>query len=74
MVDRTGASFFVTGAYADLNVIFNSVPIYMADKIDTLSAFSHHFIFTDEKREDCEKIIEAYKKRLPTSAKIRRIK
>jgi putative protease len=74
MVDRTGASFFVSGAYAHLNVIFNSVPIYMADKIDTLSAFSHHFIFTDEKREDCEKIIEAYKKRLPTSAKIRRIK
>ena len=74
MVDRTGASFFVSGAYAHLNVIFNSVPVYMADKIDTLSAFSHHFIFTDEKREDCEKIIEAYKKRLPTSAKIRRIK
>ena len=74
MIDRMGASFFVSGAFSHVNVIFNSVPIYMADKIDTLSAFSHHFIFSDEKRDECEMIIEAYKYRKPPDAKIRRIK
>jgi len=74
MTDRTGASFLATGIYGHRNIIYNSVPVYMADKIDTLSDFCHHFIFSGETREQCEKIINAYKNRIPTDKKIKRIK
>ena len=74
LIDRTGAKMFVSGIYGHRNIIYNSVPIYMADKMDTLSAFSHHFIFSDESASECEKIINAYKNGTPTSDKIRRIK
>jgi len=72
--DRMDASFFCEGIYGHLNIIYNSVPIYMADKTDTLSAFSHHFIFTDESRAQCEEIINAYKNGYATDKKIKRIK
>ena len=74
MTDRTGASFLCEGIYGHRNVIYNSVPIYMADKMDTVRDFSHHFIFTGETREQVEGIIEAYKKGMPTDRKIKRIK
>ena len=72
--DRMDASFFCEGIFGHLNVIYNSVPIYMADKMDTLAAFSHHFIFTDESRAQCEEIINAYKTGYATDKKIKRIK
>jgi len=70
----TGASFYSEGIFGHRNVIYNSVPVYMADKMDTVCGFFHHFIFSDETREQCERVISAYKKGLTTDKKIKRLK
>lgn len=79
IADRHRVSFPVFGMPDCTNIIYNSVPIYMADKYDELcdagiSVF--HFIFTDENAEQCDEVINAYKKRLPAreGAAIRRLK
>ena len=74
ITDRMGASFLAHGIFGHRNVIYNSVPVYMADKIDTVSDFCHHFIFSGETKSQCEDIINAYKNRLATDKKIKRIK
>lgn len=74
MTDRMGASFYVEGIFGHRNIIYNSVPIYMADKISTVSDFSHHFIFSNETKEQVKEIIYAYKNGLSTDKKIKRIK
>jgi putative protease len=74
LTDRTGASSYVEGIFGHRNIIYNSVPIYMADKYGEISKFSHHFIFTNENVKECENIVDAYKNKLPTDRKIRRIK
>ena len=72
--DRQGAELFAEGVYGHRNVIYNAVPIYMADKMGELKNYSHHFIFSDENRERAFEIIEAYKKGLPTNMGMKRIK
>ncbi len=72
--DRTGAKMFFEGDYGHHTVIYNSVPIYMADKAEQIAPFSCHFIFSDESMDECEGIITAYKNGTPTGEKIRRIK
>lgn len=72
--DRQGAKMYVEGIFGHLNLIYNSVPIYMADKPESICNHSQHFIFTDEGREECEKIIEAYKKKEAPKGAFRRIK
>jgi len=72
--DRQNASFFVEGIFGHRNIIYNSVPIYMADRMDKLKDFSHHFIFTSESKQECNKIIEAYKKKLEPKGNVKRIK
>ena len=79
LTDRTGTVFPVFGLRDCSNVIFNSVPVYTADKLDALqkcAASGFHFIFSDETREECEKVIEAYEAGLPPEdpSKVRRIK
>ena len=75
MKDRQGASFYVKGLKnGHRNIIFNSVPIYMADKQGDILSHSHHFIFSDETREECQKIIEAYKNKTAPKGQFRRIK
>ena len=73
LTDRTGAKMFYEGVYGHHTVIYNSVPIYMADKGEAINSFSWHFIFSDEPQQECESIIEAYKRGTPTTQKIRRI-
>lgn len=73
LTDRTGAKMYCEGIYGHHSVIYNSVPVYMADKKDLIDDFSCHFIFSDETKEECAQIIEAYKKGIPTDKKIRRI-
>ena len=72
--DRQGAMLYARCDLGHRNVIYNSVPIYMADKIKDIDMYSFHFIFSDEKREEAYKIIEAYKKGLPTNMGMKRIK
>ena len=64
IVDRTGASFFING-----NVLYNSVPIFMADKlaeIDKTGITHGRLIFTTENYDDVRAVIKAnmYRKRL----------
>ena len=72
--DRQGAQLFVEGVFGHRNIIYNSVPIYMADKQNDIKGYSYHFIFSDETREQTCEIIEAYKKGLPTGMGMKRIK
>jgi len=62
--DRTGAAFPIVGMYDCTNVIYNSVPIWMADKKQTLlslGASRLHFLFTTESQKEVSEIIRAYK-------------
>ena len=72
--DRQGVSFYTEGIFGHRCVIYNSVPIYMADKISDISNYSHHFIFTDENRERCEEIINNYKNKKSINQGFKRIK
>jgi hypothetical protein len=69
--------FAVRREFDHRNIIFNSVPVYMADRKDALVKYKvtgEHFIFTDESKDEAERVIIAYKKGLPPSAKqVRRI-
>lgn len=72
--DRQGAQMYAEGVFGHRCVIHNSVPIYMADKLCDIKNLSHHFIFTDEKKEECESIINAYREGKEASFKLKRIK
>ena len=74
--DRTKAGFPVIRE-GGREIVFNSVPTYMADQRDRLKAagtFSEHFIFTVESRAEAERIINNYKKGLPCGRPVKRIK
>lgn len=62
LIDRVGASFPVISTGNCENVIYNSVPIWMADKLDPLRDHLSvmHFIFTDENTEQIISVIEKY--------------
>ncbi len=77
--DRRDATFFTVGLPDCSNAVFNSVPIYMADKMDEIDLpmlESLHFIFTDETKDECRRVIEAYRleKRPEDPSKVRRLK
>lgn len=76
LTDATGAKFPVIKE-AGLEILLNSVPIYMADRQKELRDFGiigQHFIFTTESRMQCEEIVESYKNRkAPSFKKFRRI-
>ncbi|MCL2198660.1 MAG: U32 family peptidase [Defluviitaleaceae bacterium] len=58
LTDRTGTDFFLHG-----DKIYNSVPIFMADKLNEVekSGVTHgRLIFTDEPPQDIPAIIKAY--------------
>lgn len=78
MCDRKGAAFPVFGLRDCSNIIYNSVPIYMADKKELLKKYPvdrHHFIFSDETADEVDKIIFAYKNgEKPSTDAIRRLK
>ena len=58
------------------NVIYNSVPTYMADRTDRLRRSGvaiMHFIFTDETGAAADGIINAYKNGRPPVSDCRRM-
>lgn len=76
--DRYNVSFPVLREYPHRNIIYNSLPTYMADRQEELkkaNISNLHFIFSVESKEECEKIIYAYKNELPCPLceKVRRI-
>jgi putative protease len=77
LIDRKGARFPLFNDGAHRSLIFNSVPIYMADRCAELfrrGLIMHHFIFTTETKDEVRRVIEAYKKGTPPSVPVRRIK
>ena len=79
ITDRHDTVFPMYGMSDCTNVIYNSVPIYMADKKSDLARTGitrYHFIFTDESPEECDRIIKAYMNGTSPKdpEKIRRIK
>ena len=75
--DRKGAAFPVTGTDRCENIIWNSVPIYMADRMDSVRSAGisrMHFLFTTEDKDACDKIIRAYAAGLPPAGQIYRMK
>ncbi|MBQ9746648.1 MAG: U32 family peptidase [Clostridia bacterium] len=69
--DRTDTVFPIAREAGHRNVVFNSVPIYMLDK-DAQGLFAH-FIFTDEKKNEVDAVIEAAKKKSTPTGKFKRI-
>jgi len=63
--DRKGAEFpLISDKGRCTNTIYNSKPLYMADKLNeipTSGVSSHRFIFTIETEEEIKKIAESYK-------------
>lgn len=53
LVDRRGVEFPLTRGYKHRNIMYNSVPTFMADREDELVKYrinGGHYIFTDEKK------------------------
>ncbi len=71
LTDRTGTSFPMTREFSHRNVIYNSVPTYMADK--PLDGLFSHAIFTDETAPEVDRIIDAIQKREPAKTKFKRL-
>ena len=69
LVDRRGVSFPVLRTFEHRSLIFNSVPVYMADKselLDRNGIVMQHFIFTTESSREVDDVIEAYLRHSPT--------
>ena len=77
LTDRRGVRFPVIKRYPHRSLIFNSLPVYMADRIDDLRRARiefEHFIFSTESQSDVCAVINSYKKSLPAPSQCRRIK
>ncbi len=77
LVDRKGVRFPVLNDGSHRSLIFNSVPVYMGDRMNDLcrrGLVMHHFIFTTETKDEVRRVMEAYKKGTPSSVPVRRIK
>ena len=75
--DRKNMLFPVLRRFEHRSAIFNSVPVYMADKKADLSRSNvafEHFVFTTETKNDVKSIILAYKNSTPAPSAVRRIK
>ncbi len=77
LTDRTGAKFPVI-AEGGRDEIFNSVPVYMADKnavLQDAGVGNRHFIFTTENPRQVDAVIDAYRNATPPKDQnVRRIK
>ena len=76
LTDRRGTVFPVLRAPDHRNIIYNSVPTYMADAEDTLSHYrvgDRHFIFSTETPREVDEVIDAYEKGEAPHEAVRRI-
>lgn len=73
--DRMGKTFPVLREFAHRNLIFNSVPTYMGDKLGKIRSLAFEvLIFSSETASECEKVISTYMKKATLPGEIRRIK
>lgn len=76
ITDRRSARLPVTRTFRHRNVIYNSVPIYMADKTDAVlptAIGDLHYYFTDETAGEAAEIIQAYKDGTPHTKEVKRL-
>lgn len=76
LTDRTGATFPLIREFFHRNMLYNSVPVYMADKrgeLDRAANLGEVFIFSDETRDEAADVISAYEKGLPAKGRVRRM-
>ena len=61
--DRTGAEFPIRREFRHRNVLYNSVPVRMEDRLSEYAraGLFEHFIFTCESKKEVAEIINAYK-------------
>jgi len=77
LTDRRGVRFPVLREEPHRSLIFNSVPVYMADKEAELARFGivhRHFLFTVETKEETRAVLRAYREGQPAKGEIRRIR
>ena len=76
MTDRRGFVFPIMRTADHRNIVFNSMPTYMADRQDALygaGITDRHFIFTAESRDEVDGVIDAYEKNRAAVGMVRRI-
>lgn len=76
LVDRRGAAFPVLRTFDHRSLVVNSIPTGMSDQPERLRSVGtcgKHFIFTVETREQCERVIRAYREGKPLEGPVRRI-
>ncbi len=71
ITDRKGTIFPITREFQHRNVIWNSVPTYMADK--PLTGLFSHAIFVNETPREVDAVISSLEKKLPAKMKFRRL-
>ncbi|MBQ3639429.1 MAG: U32 family peptidase [Clostridia bacterium] len=74
--DRRGVSFPVLREWEHRNVVYNSLPTCMSDRLDDLlrnGIAARHFIFSVETPKEVDRVIDAFRKGLPLGEQVRRI-
>ena len=75
LTDRMGKSFPVLREFEHRNLIFNSIPTYMGDKLNKIRSLAFEvLIFSSETAKEAENVLSSYLRSLPLSGDIRRIK
>lgn len=75
--DRTGAKFPVLGGRDCANTIYNSVPLWMADRTETVrktGVSAEIFIFSDEDSSEVDRVIRSYQTSAEAEVAVRRMK
>jgi collagenase-like PrtC family protease len=76
LLDRSGVHFPVQRLGDHRNIIYNSLPTYMADEQDKLGKYrvgGYHFIFSTEAPREVDEVVRAYRDGLPAKGQVRRI-
>ena len=76
LTDRKGAVFPVLREWEHRNIVYNSLPTAMPDRMDQLAKYqirSWHFLFSVETPEEVDAVIHAYQKGIPLGKQVRRI-
>ena len=76
IVDRHGAKIPVRRTFTHRNILYNSVPVYMADKLSTVTGGvigDLHYFFCDETATEAFEVIEKYRNGDAPAGDVRRL-
>ena len=74
--DRRGVAFPVLREWEHRNVVYNSLPTCMSDRLDALvqnRVSAWHFLFTTETTNEVDGVIRAFRQGVPLGEQVRRI-